>query len=239
MAQPKRNQKTHSKITISTVEFYKIYMVMFHRLASGYSAYEQSFLLGKTDLFVRDVENPLKSKRYNIDDANYILLIYNLSWKDIIPAEALQDNYQLEVTSYPGDKRIPVYEIRKSAKESGSVLFRNFTLDKNEEKSEILIVTEEDKHVEPATQLFLSTYDDVKIYIDKLLIGIFFTEPKRALDIFKQCQLKFGITFHPRNMIKVLNFYTNKKSGVPKLDKERRDEFGRMLFVNSSSMHLH
>jgi hypothetical protein len=192
-------------------------MVMCKRLDLKYSAYELSFLLGKNDFFVRDVENPLDTKRYNPDDTNYLLLIFNEQLSSIMPPKTEPNTYHLEITSYLNEIRRMVYEIAlKDTNGSGYKLFKIFEA--------------EDKHVELDTSRSLLSFNEVQSYIDALLNTVFFNEPKRALDIFESCKTYFGENFHPRNMIKVLNFYTNKKSGVPKLNNDRRDDFGRRLF---------
>jgi hypothetical protein len=227
----KRNKSDHHKLTVNTIDFYKTYMVRKMRVTLGISAYEQSFLLGKNDFFVRDVENPLTTKRYNTDDTNYLLLIYDELLKTIMLSKIEQDAYTLQVTTYLDSTRSIVYMIKRRPKTNESINFHDaITVD----ESNSLVVAEEKKHVDLATVLRASTFDEVKSYIDSLLEGNFFSEPKRALDIFKKCKEKFGRNFHPRNMINVINYYTNKKSGNFKIDKNAVNEFGRRLFVKST-----
>lgn len=213
---PKRYKKSLHKINVSAIEFDKIHLIRDKRLSSrlGLSSYELSFLLGKHDFFVRDVENPLEKKRYNIDDTNYLLLIFEDRLASIMPAKTEQETYQLEITYYLNGVRLPVYEIN----------IINTVMHPK-------IITGEGKHEELPTTLDLFSFTDVQLYVDELLCDNFFNGPKRALDIFAKCKLNFGKNFHPRNMIKVLNYYTNKKSGIPKLDKVETNEFGRRLFV--------
>lgn len=217
-----RNKIDINKPTVIAIEFAKIYMVMDKRLELNYSAYELSFLLGKNDFFVRDVENPLISKRYNPDDTNYLLLIFNERLSSIMLPKAERNSYNLRVTFYLSETRRKVYEIAiKNVGSNDYIYFKDFEV--------------EPKDIELPVSHGLFSFESVQSHIDTLLNSGYFDEPKRALDIFKSCKSHFGKNFHPRNMIRVLNFYTNKKSGIAKLNKDSRDNFGRKLFVTSQS----
>ena len=80
------------------------------------------------------------------------------------------------------------------------------------------------------TPLKTYTYDEVIVYIDTLLAGNFFEVPKTALEVLDNCREHFGVDFHQRYMITVLNHYTNKKSGNPILDNSRKNDCGRKVF---------
>lgn len=223
-AKLKRSSKSIARLNVTAVEFTKIYLVMGKRLALGISAYELSFMLGKNDFFVRDAENPLNTKHYNIDNTNFLLLIYCELLSSVTPPKTKQDIYHLEIKSYFNKIRIAIYEITiKDAKEDCYAHYNTFEV--------------EDKHAELPTCMALFSFNEVLVYIDTLLAGEFFNEPKRALDIYVRCKTHFGESFHPRNMVKVLNFYTNKKSGVHKLNKDKRDGFGRVTFGKRNKIH--
>jgi hypothetical protein len=218
VSDPKRKKKTVHKFTFPSFEFIKIYLVRDRRVYLGISAYELSFLLGKDLQFVKDVEDPLEKKRYGINDTNYLWLILSGPLSSIMPDRVTVNTYHVKITKYSNGVRVTVYRIEKAETKEGPYEFFK----------EIEV---EDKHVELFSSLKTSTFEKVQAYIDKLLSENFFDTPQRALDIYQKCQLKFGPEFHPRNMIKVLNFYTNKKSGDPKLNKEKKNRFGRTLFV--------
>jgi hypothetical protein len=215
--QSKRSSISVDKPTAISIEFTKIYKVMEKRLTLGYSAYELSVLLGKNDFFVRDVENPLDTKRYNPDDTNYLLLIFNSRMSSIMLPKLEQNIYHLEITSYLNEIRKTVYEIAlKSATGNSYTHFKTFEV--------------EPKDIQLTTTIEPISFKEVRSYIDILIKSAYFDEPRRALDVFESCKSYFGEDFHPRNMIKVLNFYTNKKSGISKLNKADRNDFGRRLF---------
>ncbi|WP_345949164.1 hypothetical protein ABDD95_20170 [Mucilaginibacter sp. PAMB04274] len=187
------------------------------RLALGISAWELSFMFGKTDFLVRDAENPLITRRYNIDDTNYLLLIFDEKLPSVMPPKTEQDINHLEIISYFNEIRNNVYEIFiRDAKKVDYIFFKTIEVEK--------------KYQELPTDLILSSFNEVKGYIDSLLKEDYFDEPKRALDIFNKCKEQLGERFHPRNMVKVLNYYTNKKSGIAKLNKDQKDDFGRTMF---------
>ena len=219
----KRNKINVDKPTAISIEFTKIYRVMGLRLLLGYSAYELSFLLGKNDFFVRDVENPLGTKRYNPDDTNYLLLIFNAQLPSIMLPKVEQNIYHLKVRSYLNEVKREVYEIAVK-----DPIGNNYSHFKTFEA--------EPKEIELPTLGILPSFEETRSYLDKLLTSAYFNNPKRALDIFESCKSNFGDDFHPRNMIKVLNYYTNKKSGVPKLNKDKKDNFGRRLFIKRTDL---
>jgi len=210
-------KKNTYKISHSSIDFDKIHKIMDFRIKCGYSAYECSFLLGKTDFFFRDAENPLSTKRYNPDDTNYLQLIFETSLSAFMSPKIIEDLYHLQVTAYLNEDQKPVYDIAIRNEESKYGSFKVFT--------------EEDKHQELHTPLKLFTFEEVKTYIDTLLADGTFNEPKTAFDIFNKCKKHFGEQFHARNMIKVLNYYTNKKSGIAKLNNSGTNNCGRKLFV--------
>ncbi|WP_236979874.1 hypothetical protein [Membranihabitans maritimus] len=195
------------------MDFDKIYRIRDYRIRWGYSAYECSFLLGKQDFFFRDAENPLKTKRFNPNDTNYLQLIFQEPLSTFMAPKLEVDMYHLRISTYPDEKRKPVYDIDIKNQEGQYQHFKTFA--------------DEEKHVELPTPLTVYSFDKVRTYIDHLLDNSYFNTPRTALDIFHTCHDHFGPDFHPRNMVRVLNFYMNRKSGVPKLNKEERDEFGR------------
>lgn len=217
----KRYKIEIEKHSVIAIEFTKIYIVMDLRLELGYSAYELSFLLGKNDFFVRDVENPSNSKRYNPNDTNYLLLIFNEPLCSIMLPKVEENICHLEIKSYLNEFRKIIYEI--NIKDKNKNAYKPFKIFEVEDKQAVI-----------NTSRNVLSFEHVQSYIDTLLVNTYFDEPKRALDIFESCQANFGADFHPRNMIKVLNFYTNKKSGVVKLNKESRDDFGRTLFISQA-----
>lgn len=212
-----KKKSTH-EFTFASFEFAKIYLVRDERIKRGFSAYELSFLLGKDDHFVKYAENPLEKKRYGINDTNYLWLIFGGPLSAIMPERIEVNSYHVRITHYSDGRKDNEYYIeKKDTKDAPYEFYREIKV--------------EEKHAELSTPSKVFTFEEARLFIDELLADGYFNTPQRALDIYQKCQLKFGSEFHPRNMIKVLNFYTNKKSGIPKLNKEKKNEFGRTLFI--------
>lgn len=210
--------KRKYNLNFCAVDFDKIHRVRDFRIRMGYSAYELSFLLGKQDFFFRDIENPLNTKRISPNDTNFLQLIFREPISTFMPAKLDVNLYHLQVTTFT-DPEIekPVYEIQ---------------IENSEEKFEYFrTIAEEEKHVELSTPFNSYTFEEVKSYIDFLMSNSYFIEPHLASEIFHMCRDHFGIDFHPRYLIQVLNYYTNKKSGDPKLDASNKNIFGRTEYA--------
>lgn len=222
MAKQKTNvlkpfQKTTNTNLVSAIELLKAYRVMDLREELGYSAYELSFMLGKDSMmYVRDAEDPLKTLKYDPSDVNYLALILRKPFSSILLPSAPEKHYQIQVITYPDKTRRIVFEIAIKDDKSNYIHFKTYT---QERKMDIL-----------PTPLNTYTYDEVIAYINVLLADNFFEIYKTALEVLDSCRKHFGEDFHPRHMIAVLNFYTNKKSGVPLLDYTNKNDCGRKVF---------
>lgn len=187
------------------------------RREAGYSAYECSFLIGKHDYFVRDIENLLDKSSFSTIDTNYILLIFRKEFKQVFPIKTFDGNFTLALKQSIGDKRKSVYEI---------------VIDAFPPTNRSKIIYEEEKHLELPTKLELSDEETLKKFMRRLYDEGFLNNTRTALEIFDECRKEenFGPDFHPRHMIRALNHYTNIKSGEPILDKGRTNLFARRLF---------
>lgn len=211
-----RFKKTVHKASVCSIDFEKVYMVMDRRLEEGYSAYELSFMLGRESFYVRNAENPLHTLRYSVNETNYLLLTFSDKLPSIMPPFVEDDTYHLQITSYLNERRRQVFEISKRNEGHEYILFK--------------IIEEEDKHQELPTPLLLVPEEEVNVFLRSLIVDSWFSVPRTALDVFVVCKQYFGPSFHPRPMIRLLNYYTNRKSGTGELDKGK-NEFGRQTFI--------
>lgn len=187
----------------------------------GCSAYEVSFLLGKHNFFVRDAENPLKTTLIDSEDTCHLAKVFRIAISQITPPNIATDNYQLEVIKDKTEKRKDRFEIYIK---NTTPIYTN-----------PIEIIEEEKHVELSTILVLSDIESLRSFIRKLYQVGFFNDTRTALEIFDECRKEenFGHDFHPRNMIRALEHYTNSKSGEPILDKSRTNLFARRLFFKA------
>lgn len=236
---PKPFEKTTQDQIFNGLGFQKIYRIKAFREKWGYSAYECSFLLGKHDFFFRDAEDPFENTHFNIIDTNYLQLIFNEPLPTFSPPVVEEDTYHLKVTKYLNEVRLWVWEIAKRKTPTGWDKLLDPRNEKNRDVYEpFTTVVEERKLAELPTPLNVVVFDEVRAFIDSLLSEGFFDEPKTALDILKRCRKHFVDDFHARNMIRVINHYTNKKSGVPLLDKSKTNEFGRRIYKRVDNLKL-
>lgn len=177
------------------------------------------FYWGSKYFFFRDHENPLNTKRISPNDTNFLQLIFQEPISTFMASKLEVDVYYLQVTTFMDqDHGKPAYEIQIQNSEEKFEYFRT--------------IVEEGKHAELSTPLNTYTFEEVKFYIDFLMSNSYFTEPRIASEIFHKCRDYFGMDFHPRYLIQVLNYYTNKKSGDPKLDPSNRNIFGRTEYIS-------
>ncbi|MBL1409237.1 GNAT family N-acetyltransferase [Sphingobacterium faecale] len=212
------NKKSKYTITFPAFSFEKILLLEQLRKKLGLSAYEVSFMLGKHDFFIRDAENPLKTTLIDSEDSCHLMKVFLVPIEDITPPNMPVDDYQMVVTKEKAEKKKDRFQI--DIQNAISSL------------STPIVFVEEEKHVELPTVLEISDEQTVRDFIHGLYISGFFNNTRTALEIFDVCREdeNFGENFHPRYMIRAIDYYTNRKSGNPILDNSRTNLFSRRLF---------
>lgn len=212
----KPNKKSTSKASPSAIEIQKAYHLQKLRIALGWAWFELSYMLGKDNgSYVRDVENPLHTLKYDPADVNYIALILNKTFSVILPPSVPAKNYNLLVTEQLDKTHRKIYDIALQNFTGKYVPYHTFT---EERKGDIL-----------PTPLNTYELEDIKPYIDTLIADGFFDVPKTAVDVLVKCREHFGENFHPRHMISVLIEYCDGRKGK-KLDDEAKNECGRRAY---------
>lgn len=215
----KLNKKSTSKASPSAIEVEKAYHLQKLRVEMGWTWFELSYMMGKDNgSYVRDVENPLHTLKYDPADVNYIGLILNKSFSTILPHSVPTKNYNLLVVDYLDQKRRKVYEISLQNDLGNYVHYHTFT---EERKSDIL-----------PTPLQTFEPDEVRAYIDILIVDGFFYKPKTALNVLRKCRKNFGEDFHPRHMITTLIQFCDGRKGK-KLNDDGKSECGRRIYLIS------
>lgn len=220
--------KFHLKITTSPIQFYKTYLIRNYRISIGISAYEQAFLMGRPSNFVRGIEDPTIKMNYEIDETNYLCLIYNERFQTFLLPKTENFIITLSVNVYPQGQGIFNFEIEEyqpNGKDPG-------ISDVLKGKDNKYWVIGEEIGVELPTSLILSTKENVHKFVTQLVKNRFFDRPQRALDIYNRCKEKFGANFHPRYMITSLNELTNKENPLASLDNSMRNDLNRIVFLN-------
>lgn len=218
-------KQTKHQLSLPTYLVEKVIMFNTFRNEIGYSAYECSFLLGKHDYFIRDIENLLDKSTLSTIDTNYLLLIFKKNFEEIFPIITYIGNYSITIEECIGLKRKPLFKWQ----------IHN-VLDSIRSYS----IQEEIKHIQLETTLDLYDKETVTSFIFSLYQKGFFNNTKTALQIFDECRKEenFGSNFHVRNMIHALNFYTDEKSGEPILDNSRTNLFSRRLFYKPINFQI-
>jgi hypothetical protein len=165
------NQTAHY-FTVSSIDFEKSYKTMDMRIAKGFSDRELSFLLGYHQLYVRDVENPLHSKRYKARDTNYLLHIFNCTLPEILDGKLEELTYKLFVVVTSNEAGTKSYDIFKEGPNGKHKIFRSF--------AELPAF----KAVGPKS---VASPMKVKDFILDLLDEGYFSEPKTGLELFRTC----------------------------------------------------
>lgn len=213
----------YHKTTFPAISLDKI--IFFHRVRveRGISAFESSFILGKRDLFVRDVENPFKTNIIDSEDSLQLAKLHSL--ESYSPPTNQIDLYRLDV---------------EEEKFRNKVMKRIITITNDTISSDPIEIEEEDKETELSTPLHLSTYEQVQKYCRELIDNGYFMYTRTALEVFDLYRSIdiFGANFHPRFLIKSLRYFTNKKSGEPILDNSRTNLFSRRLFYKPINFNI-
>ena len=194
-----KDQVEISTFSVSSIEFDKTYRVMEKRIVMGYTARELSFLLGLHSLYVREIENPLNTKKYNADQTNYLLQIFDCALPEIMAGTIpeLFFTIQIEHSFREHENKYDVYRIMHHKR----TFIRHFTEESNDYSFPIRGV---------------SSLSEIQEFIDYLFDSNFFNKPKTALEIFKQCASKFGLPLKPNFVLNAIRKYTSKRK-APRL----------------------
>ncbi|GGG18955.1 hypothetical protein GCM10011323_23880 [Pontibacter amylolyticus] len=199
---------------VSSIEFDKTYRVRQKRLAMGYTARELSFLLGYHPLYVRNLEDPTSTKKYNATETNYLRLIFDCPLSDLMPGKIEEPFYQIQVDHGLSPRLNNKSYTISILKEGGKGHFLTF-------------------EEEPANFEFplksVATQEQVQQFVNGLFANDYFDRPRTGLEVFKLCQEKLGVPLRPALVADAIGFYTSKRK-APKLVKGK-NESSREVFV--------
>lgn len=203
-----------SSFPVSSIEFDKTYRVRQKRIKKGYTARELSFLLGYHPLYVRNLEDPTSTKKYNASETNYLRLIFDCPLSELMAERIDEPFYQVQVeqsiNSGTGNNSYTISLLRGDTKE--------YFLSFEEEPAGFELPLES-----------VASKQQIQDYVDELFAGGFFDEPRTGLDVFKFCLGNFGSPLRPAFVAEALSFYTGKRK-APRLVK-RKNESSRDTYL--------
>lgn len=205
---------TEPSFDAEAIELEKIYRVRDLRISYGYSAFETSFLLGRRDFYVRDAENPLHTLQYSVNENNYLRQIFNCSLRKIMPGKVEPTTYQIRVLTSTNEAGLTVYKIERQLAAGNYVTYRN--------------ITEEPKEVELPVTDQIASAAKVNDQISKLFSKGYFSQPKTALTIFRECKKELKVAIRPLYLAIALGVFTGKRKGHRLVAKT--NESGRMVW---------
>jgi hypothetical protein len=202
------NQTAHY-FTVTSIDFEKSYKVMDVRIEKGFSDRDLSFLLGYHPLYVRDVENPLHSKRYKPRDTNYLLHIFGCTLPEIMDGKLPDLKYKLSVIATGNKTGTNRYEIYKEERNGKNKLYRSFT---------------ELSLLQGVGLRSVATPMMVHDFVVELLGQGYFSSPKTGLELFFACRDHFKGHIKPAfidHAIKIINKGNGMKVKVGKNEMRR------------------
>lgn len=202
-------------IPVSSIEFDKTYRVRQKRLAMGYTARELSFLLGYHPLYVRNLEDPTSTKKYNAAETNYLRMIFDCPLSDLMQGKIEEPYYQVQV-----EQGVNPEFNNKSYTVS---LFRG------DNKEHFLSFEEEPAGFELPFDSVVSK-QQVQEVVDELFASRYFDEPRTGLEVFKLCHERLGSPIKPNFVADALGFYTAKRKS-PRLEKGKNDSSREVFTV--------
>ncbi|PVY43645.1 hypothetical protein C8E01_1011 [Pontibacter virosus] len=199
---------------VSSIEFDKTYRVRKKRLTMGYTARELSFLLGYHPLYVRNLEDPTSTKKYNAAETNYLRQIFDCPLSDLMPGKIEEPFYQIQIEQGHNPK---------SNNKSYTI-----SILKEEGKEHFLTFEEEPASFELPLKS-VATQEEVQQFVDGLFRNGYFDKPRTGLEVFKLCQEKLGFPLKPVFVANALRLYTGKRK-APRLVM-RKNVSSREVFI--------
>ncbi|WP_367211278.1 hypothetical protein [Sphingobacterium sp. R2] len=196
------------------IEVEKMLNIFLLRKKRGYNQFELSFLMGQRDFYVRDAEDPTHTLIYSVPFNNIFREIFDCSIEQIVP-DITQTDYTIQISV--------------ARNESDSVVYKAEKLFKDGRKIELVaILSAEPKDLlleSPSIIIEQSVRDWV---LHQISTG-YFSEPKNALQILKDCEKEFDGAVRPLFLANSLKTCNGTK-GTPKLTS-KKDENGRFVFT--------
>jgi len=194
------------------IEVEKMLNIFLLRKKRGYNQFELSFLMGQRDFYVRDSEDPTHTLIYSVPFNNIFREIFDCSIEQIVP-DITQTDYTIQISVARNESDSVVYKAEK--------LFKDGRI----ELVDILSAEPKDLLLESPT---IITEQSVKDWVLHQISAGYFSDPKNALQILKDCEKEFDGAVRPLFLANALKACNGTK-GTPKLTS-KKDENGRFVF---------
>ncbi|WP_145331511.1 MULTISPECIES: hypothetical protein [Sphingobacterium] len=194
------------------IEVEKMLNVFLLRKKKGYSQFELSFLMGQRDFYVRDAEDPTHTLIYSIPFNNIFREIFDCSIEQIVP-DITNSGFTIQISVAKSESDLAVYKAEKILKD-GSI-----------ELVAILSAEPKDLLLESPN---IVTEQSVKEWVLQQISSGYFSEPKNALQILKDCEKEFESPVRPLFLANALKACNGTK-GTPKLTN-KKNENGRFVY---------
>lgn len=198
------------------IEVEKMLDVFLLRKKKGYSQFELSFLMGQRDFYVRDAEDPTNTLIYSVPFNNIFREIFDCDIDQIVP-DITNSDYTIQMSVAKDESDLVVYKAER------------FFKDGRVEIVGTLSAEPKDLLLESPSRISEQSVKDWVLH--QISIG-YFSEPKNALQILKDCEKEFDGSVRPLFLANSLKTCNGTK-GTPKLTS-KKDENGRFVYFKNN-----
>ncbi|MDM1295300.1 hypothetical protein HX021_13510 [Sphingobacterium sp. N143] len=195
------------------IEVEKTLNVFLLRKKRGYSQFELSFLMGQRDFYVRDAEDLTHTLIYSVPFTNIFREIFDCVIDQIVP-DITNSEYTIQISASKNKSDLVVYKAEKLFKDGRIELIATLSA----EPKDLLLES-------PS----IITEQSVKDWVLHQISTGYFTGPKNALQILKDCEKELGSTIRPLFLANALKACNGTK-GTPKLTN-KKDGNGRFVYA--------
>lgn len=219
------------KMDVLSIEFDKVYLVQKKRISLGWTDEELSFLMGYRKDKVSDIENPLKSQRYNPTETNQLRRIFfNCKLSEIMSPKIAARYFRLEI--FPKKEPATTEDIdggKDGRKKKEKSSFEIYILDKNLPPRHYLSFTQGKDNFKTDFREFVNP-ETIYAHIDELFNGDFFDTAKTAFEVFESCVKKYGRKVRPYHLMDAIGKYKGRKK-APRLVNGENNEMRRETYI--------
>jgi len=194
------------------IEVEKMLNIFLLRKKRGYNQFELSFLMGQRDFYVRDSEDPTHTLIYSVPFNNIFRDIFDCDIDQIVP-DITNSDYTIQLSVAKSQSDLAVYKAEKILKDGRIEL--------------VAILSAEPKDLLLESPSIIKE-QSVKDWVLHQISSGYFSEPKNALQILKDCEKEFDGSVRPLFLSNALKTCNGTK-GNPKLTG-KKDENGRFVF---------
>ncbi|WP_293955600.1 hypothetical protein [Sphingobacterium sp. UBA7855] len=198
------------------IEVEKMLNIFLLRKKRGYNQFELSFLMGQRDFYVRDAEDPTHTLIYSIPFNNIFREIFDCDIDQIVP-DITNSDYTIQISVAKSESDLVVYKAEKILKDGRIELVGTLST----EPKDLLLES-------PC----IITEQSVKDWVLHQISTGYFSEPKNALQILKDCEKEFDGPVRPLFLANALKACNGTK-GTPKLTS-KKDENGRFVYFKNN-----